>query len=86
MEQLDLPPLTGVLTSLIQADLRGMPLGPTLRAQSGQCISERFVRAERAAMQAPVKLLVPLLLCIFPCTFIVIAVPIAARLMGQGGS
>ena len=32
------------------------------------------------AMQAPVKMLAPLILCIFPCTFIVIAVPIAVRL------
>jgi tight adherence protein C len=85
MEELDLPPLTSVLTALMQAELRGMPLGPALRAQSVQRVNERFVRAERAALQAPVKLLLPLLLCIFPCTFIVIAVPIAARLTGQGG-
>jgi tight adherence protein C len=31
-------------------------------------------------MEAPVKLLGPLILCIFPCTFIVLAVPIVVRL------
>ena len=56
-------------------DILGHAFGP---------IGDR-VRAERAAMQAPVKLLVPLLLCIFPCTFIVIAVPIAARFIAPGG-
>jgi tight adherence protein C len=85
MEQFDLPAITGLMTALIQADARGMSLGPVLRSQSTQCVAERFVKAERAAMQAPVKLLLPLLLCIFPCTFIVIAVPIAARLTSQGG-
>jgi tight adherence protein C len=84
MEQFDLPAITGLMTALIQADARGMSLGPVLRSQSTQCVAERFVKAERAAMQAPVKLLLPLLLCIFPCTFIVIAVPIAARLTSQG--
>jgi tight adherence protein C len=84
MERLDLPPVTALFTALIQADLRGMSLGAALRAQSTQCLADRFVRAERAALQAPVKLLLPLLTCIFPCTFIVIAVPIAARFIGVG--
>jgi tight adherence protein C len=85
MERLDLAPVTSLFTALIQAELRGMSLGVALRAQSAQCLADRFVRAERAALQAPVKLLFPLLTCIFPCTFIVIAVPIAARFVGVGG-
>jgi tight adherence protein C len=85
MERIDLAPVTSLFTALIQAELRGMSLGAALRAQSAQCLADRFVRAERAALQAPVKLLLPLLTCIFPCTFIVIAVPIAARFIGVGG-
>jgi len=85
MERLDLAPVTALFTALIQAELRGMSLGAALRAQSAQCVADRFVRAERAALQAPVKLLLPLLTCIFPCTFIVIAIPIAARFIGVGG-
>lgn len=85
MERLDLAPVTSLFTALIQAELRGMSLGGALRAQSAQCLADRFVRAERAALQAPVKLLLPLLTCIFPCTFIVIAVPIAARFVDMGG-
>lgn len=77
-------PLTALMTALIQGELTGMSLGPVLRAQSTQVVTDRFIAAERAAMQAPVKLLVPLLFCVFPCTFIVIAVPIAARLAGMG--
>ncbi len=84
MERLDVPAVSALFTALIQAETRGMSLGLTLRAQSQQCLSERFVRAERAAMQAPVKLLLPLLTCIFPCTFIVIAVPVVSRFIDAG--
>lgn len=78
----DLAAITGACTVLLQAESQGMALGPILRGQAAHQVAERFVRAERAALQAPVKLLLPLLTCIFPCTFIVIGVPIAARLAG----
>lgn len=70
--------------ALSQADALGISLGPVLRAQAMQCHSERQWRAERLALQAPVKMLLPLIGCIFPCTFIVLAFPIAVRL-AQGG-
>jgi tight adherence protein C len=52
-----------------------------LRAQAAQCRSDRHTRAEQLAMQAPVKMLLPLIGCIFPCTFIVLAFPIAVQLL-----
>lgn len=67
--------------ALAQADALGISLGPVLRAQGRQCRSERQWRAERLALQAPVKMLLPLIGCIFPCTFIVLAFPIAVRLL-----
>jgi tight adherence protein C len=71
----------GTLASaLSHAEASGMSLGDVLRAQAAQRTAERFARAEKLAMQAPVKMLGPLILCIFPCTFIVIGVPIAVRL------
>lgn len=80
---LELECTTALMTALVQSELTGMSLGPALRAQSAQAMTDRFLRAERAAMQAPVKLLLPLLAFIFPCTFIIIGVPIAARLVGM---
>jgi tight adherence protein C len=59
-------------------------LGPILRAQGDQRRTERFLRAEKLAMEAPVKMLGPLILCIFPCTFIVIGFPIAMKFMKSG--
>ena len=61
----------------------GMSLAPLLRSQAARQRSERFLRAETQAMQASVKLLFPLVACIFPCTFLVLAFPIATQLMGD---
>lgn len=72
--------LTTLASALEHAESSGMSLGQVLRAQAEQRTAERFARAEKLAMQAPVKMLGPLILCIFPCTFIVIGVPIAVRL------
>ena len=49
-----------------------MNLGPILRAQADQRRTERFLRAEKLAMEAPVKMLFPLIAFIFPCTFVVL--------------
>jgi tight adherence protein C len=55
-----------------------------LRAQAEQP-SRRTVRPrERLAMEAPVKLLFPLIAFIFPCTFAVLAFPIAMKFIQMG--
>lgn len=69
------------VAALAQAEALGASLGPVLRAQAAQCRSDRHMRAEQMAMQAPVKMLLPLIGCIFPCTFIVLAFPIAMQLL-----
>lgn len=76
----DIESLGALASALAHAEASGMSLGEVLRAQAAQRTAERFARAEKLAMQAPVKMLGPLILCIFPCTFIVIGVPIAVRL------
>jgi tight adherence protein C len=68
--------LKSVSFALIQADELGVPIGPILRIQSEQLRQRRFDRAERLANEAPVKMLGPLLLCIFPAVMIVLLAPI----------
>lgn len=85
-EDLDSPPLRTLATALAHGESSGMSLGAVLRAQAEQRTAERFARAEKLAMEAPVKLLGPLILCIFPCTFLVLAVPIVVRLREALGS
>jgi len=68
--------LKAVSLALIQADELGVPIGPVLRIQSEQLRQRRFDRAERLANEAPVKMLGPLLLCIFPAVLLVLLAPI----------
>jgi tight adherence protein C len=80
-DRLDLPAVQALVSALVQAEKTGASMGTVLRAQSTQRTNERFARAEKLAMEAPVKMLGPLILCIFPCTFVVIGFPIGMKLM-----
>lgn len=83
-ERLEFPPITTFVSALVQAELMGSSLGPILRAQSEQRRSERFQRAEKLAMEAPVKMLAPLIMFIFPCTFVVLGFPIVVKFLNLG--
>ncbi len=72
--------LSAAVAAIVQAEATGVSLAPVMRAQALRGTRDRFARAEKRAMEAPVKMLAPLVLCIFPCTFIVIGFPIAVRL------
>lgn len=73
-----------LVSTLIQAEKTGSSLGPLLRAQAEQLRSERFQRAEKLAMEAPVKLLGPLVMFIFPCTFLVLGFLILSKTIREG--
>jgi len=83
-ERLNEPSVNNFTAAVIQAESMGMNLGPVLRAQADQRRTERFLRAEKLAMEAPVKLLFPLIAFIFPCTFIVLFFPIVMKFMHGG--
>ncbi len=70
------PDLKGVAHALIQADELGVSIGSILRIQSDQLRGRRFDRAEKLANEAPVKMLGPLLLCIFPAVLVILLMPI----------
>ena len=79
--RLDLREVTGVVAALAQADRTGSDVGRTLRVQADQQRIDRFQRAEKQAMEAPVKLIFPLVAFIFPVTFGVLAFPIVMKLI-----
>lgn len=83
-DRLDEPAIANLVSALIQAEALGMSLGPILRAQAEQRRTERFARAEKLAMEAPVKLLFPLIAFIFPCTFLVLGFPIVMKFLRMG--
>ena len=78
--RVDLPSLTTFVTALIQADKMGTSLGKVLRIQSTQMRIDRTQRAEKLANEAPVKMLVPLIGCIFPTVFLILFGPIVFAL------
>lgn len=80
-QRCELPALQHFVAAIAQAEQSGMSLGPVLRAQSDQRRSERFLRAEKLALEAPVKMMFPLIFCIFPCSFLIIGFPIAAKFL-----
>ena len=82
--RVDLPDLRAVVNALVQADELGVSIGSILRIQSDQIRQRRFERAERLANEAPVKMLGPLLLFIFPSVFLVLLGPMINKLMNQG--
>jgi len=75
------PEIRTFVTALVQADRLGLPIGSVLREQSVQMRLIRRQRAEEKAAKVPVKILFPMLLCIFPALFIVIIGPGAIRMV-----
>ena len=80
-ERTDAAAITALVNSLNQADQSGMELGPVLRAQSDQVRQRRRQRAEETAMKAPIKMLFPLIVFIFPAIFVVLLGPAGISMM-----
>ncbi len=85
----EVPALTNFIGAIIQAEQLGVAISKVLQVQSEQLRIERRQRAEEMAAKAPIKMLFPLVGCIFPSLFIVILGPaiilIIKNLAGPGG-
>ena len=73
------PELTSVMNAIIQSDELGVSIGQVLRIQAEQLRAKRFARAEKLASEAPVKILFPVALLIFPAVFTVVLAPMLMR-------
>jgi tight adherence protein C len=74
-DRVEIPELTSVVSALIQSEQLGTPLGRILRTQATDARHRRRIAAEERAMKAPVKMIVPTGLFIFPAMFIVLIAP-----------
>jgi tight adherence protein C len=81
----DAQPVTNFIGAIIQAEQLGVPIAKVLQIQSQQLRIERRQRAEEAAAKAPVKMLFPMVGCIFPTIFIVILGPAVVTVIGGVG-
>jgi tight adherence protein C len=82
----DAQPITNFVGAIVQAEQLGVPIAKVLQIQSDQLRIQRRQRAEEAAAKAPVKMLFPMVGCIFPTIFIVILGPAIVTVMGGGAS
>ncbi|TMC00284.1 MAG: type II secretion system F family protein [Chloroflexi bacterium] len=79
-ERIGVDELSTFITSVIQAEQLGVGIAQVLRVQSDQLRTKRRQRAERSAHEAPIKMLFPLVLFIFPAFLIVILGPAVIRI------
>ncbi|MHA7141372.1 type II secretion system F family protein [Arthrobacter sp. Sr33] len=69
------PDLRKFVNAIVQADRYGISISAVLRVQASEMRVKRRQRAEEKAMQIPVKVLFPLMVCILPVLFIVLLGP-----------
>ncbi|MCX6552472.1 MAG: type II secretion system F family protein [Acidobacteria bacterium] len=84
-QRINVPEVVSFVGVLIQADRLGASIGEVLRNQADRMRTERFQRAEKAGAAASQKLLVPLILFIFPAVLIVIIGPVVLSFIYGGG-
>jgi tight adherence protein C len=80
-QRLQLSSIRQLISSLIQGEAMGFSLGRIIQIYADQQRADRLMKAEKQALQAPVKMLFPMALCIFPCTFIVLGFPVVVQLL-----
>jgi len=83
--RIDLPNVRSFLLAIIQADTFGVSIGRVLRAQAEEARIKRRQEAQEQAMKAPVKMLLPIVFCIFPALFVVVLVPAVINIMDELG-
>ena len=67
--------------AMVQADSLGIPIGRVLRVQSAEMRVKRRQRAEEKAQQVPVRIMIPLVLFILPCLFMIVMGPAAISMI-----
>lgn len=72
--------LSSFIHALIQADALGMPLGRVLKIQAADMRLKRRQWAREKAAKLPVKILIPLVFCIFPAVLVVIGGPVVSQI------
>ena len=74
-ERTNVPEVRSFVLAILQADTFGVSIGRVLRAQSDEMRIKRRQLAQEKAQKAPVKMLIPMVFCVFPALFVVVLGP-----------
>lgn len=84
-ERSEVEELRSFVVSMVQADVFGLSVANALAVQAREMRIKRRQRAEERAHKIPVKIVLPLMFCIFPALFVVIIGPAAIRISQSFG-
>jgi tight adherence protein C len=84
-DRLGIPEVTSFVAAIIQSEQLGVSMAKVLRIQSDNMRVKRRQRAEELAHKAPIKMIIPLALLIFPSIMIIILTPAAIQIMANLG-
>lgn len=79
-QRTDVPEIRSFVLAILQADTFGVSIGRVLRAQADEMRIKRRQLAQERAAKAPVKMLIPMVFCIFPALFVIVLGPAALNI------
>jgi len=84
-DRLGIPEMTSFVAAIIQSEQLGVSMAKVLRIQADQMRIKRRQRAEEEAHKAPIKMIIPMALLIFPTIMIIILTPAALQIANSLG-
>ncbi len=82
----NIPEIRSFVLAILQADTFGVSIGRVLRAQADEMRIKRRQLAQERAQKAPVKMLIPMVFCIFPALFVIVLGPAALSIVDSFNS